>query len=75
MWVQGEEEGHGQNGKIIFLAKSGILRKYLLHSFLTVWEEYKYHGIPYIQGTTVPCDYSEFLKKFDANVGSFIIML
>ena len=25
--------------------------------FQNVWGEYKYHGNPYIQGTTVPCDY------------------
>ena len=24
--------------------------------FPNVWGEYKYHGNPYIQGTTVPCD-------------------
>ena len=24
--------------------------------FQNVWGEYKYHGNPYIQGTTVPCD-------------------
>ena len=24
--------------------------------FSNVWGEYKYHGNPYIQGTTVPCD-------------------
>ena len=64
--IRGEEEEHGQNGKIFFVIIlrhtqlsfdmvlwCKIVKLKVRSNLLNVWGEYKYHSNFYIQGTTI----------------------